>query len=92
MLFGNCGSCCFHDLSENLRAALRNLSLTLVVGETDHYIDDNLLAAERARLDGAGVKYDLDDTFHLLGYLGPTVQNAQETDRYTWYASILFTF
>jgi hypothetical protein len=41
---------------------------------------------------GTGVKYDIDDTFHLLGYFGPTVQNAEQTDRYRWYASILFTF
>jgi hypothetical protein len=41
---------------------------------------------------GAGVKYDLSDNYHLLGYIGPTVQNAAETDRYTWYASVLFTF
>jgi hypothetical protein len=40
---------------------------------------------------GAGFRYDLSDTYHVLGYVGPTVQNAAETNRYTWYASVLFT-
>jgi len=41
---------------------------------------------------GAGMKYDLSDNYHLLGYIGPTAQNAAETNRYIWYASVLFTF
>jgi hypothetical protein len=41
---------------------------------------------------GAGVKYDLNDNFHLLGYLGRGIQNAETTDRYNWYTAILFTF
>jgi hypothetical protein len=41
---------------------------------------------------GAGVRYDLSDNYHLLGYIGPTIQNADQTSRYTWYSSILFTF
>jgi len=41
---------------------------------------------------GAGFRYDLNDNFHLLGYLGRGIQNADATDRYNWYASILFTF
>ena len=41
------------------QAALRNLPLTLVVGDKDHYIDDTVLAAERARLDAAHVAYDV---------------------------------
>ena len=41
---------------------------------------------------GAGMKYDLSDNYHLLAYWGPGIENAAETDRYSWYASILFTF
>ena len=41
---------------------------------------------------GAGVRYDLNDNFHLLGYLGRGIQNADETDRLNWYSAILFTF
>jgi hypothetical protein len=60
-------------------------------GEVFHQTADT--AGGRANtLVGAGVKYDVSDNYHLLGYIGPTVQNAAETDRYTWYASVLFTF
>jgi Putative MetA-pathway of phenol degradation len=41
---------------------------------------------------GAGMKYDFGDNYHLLAYWGPGLQNAAETGRYSWYASVLFTF
>jgi len=41
---------------------------------------------------GAGMRYDFNDSYHLLAYAGPGLQNAGETDRYSWYVSILFTF
>ena len=41
---------------------------------------------------GAGLRYDLSDNCHLLAYAGPGFQNAAETGRYSWYASILLTF
>ena len=41
---------------------------------------------------GIGVRYDINDNFHLLGYLGPGLQNPSETGRYSWYASLLLTF
>ena len=40
----------------------------------------------------AGVIYDLTETYHLLGYVGRGVQNADETNQVTWYSSVLFTF
>ena len=41
---------------------------------------------------GVGVRYDLNENFHLLGYAGRGIQNADATDRFNWYTSILFTF
>ena len=41
---------------------------------------------------GFGMIYDLSEHYHLLAYAGPGLQNPSETGRYTWYASILFTF
>src|ERR1700738_1481108 len=41
---------------------------------------------------GVGLRYDLNDNYHLLGYVRRGVENANETDRYSWYASALFTF
>ena len=41
---------------------------------------------------GAGFHYDLNDTFHILGYLGRGIQNADETIRLNWYAGVLATF
>jgi hypothetical protein len=41
---------------------------------------------------GVGIRYDLSDTYHLLGYVRRGIENTNETDQYSWYASILFTF
>jgi hypothetical protein len=41
---------------------------------------------------GTGVRYDISDHLHLLGYLGRGIQNADATDRLNWYTSMLFTF
>jgi hypothetical protein len=41
---------------------------------------------------GLGFRYDLDDNYHLLGYVRRGIQNASETDQYSWYAAVLLTF
>lgn len=41
---------------------------------------------------GAGATYDFNDNYHLMASFGPGIQNAAETDRYSWYAALLFTF
>jgi Putative MetA-pathway of phenol degradation len=41
---------------------------------------------------GIGVIYDVNKTFHLLGYVRTGMQNQNETDRISWYTAILFTF
>lgn len=41
---------------------------------------------------GIGWRFDLNENYHLLGYVRRGIENANETDRYSWYASVLFTF
>jgi hypothetical protein len=41
---------------------------------------------------GTGWRYDLNDNYHLLGYVRRGIENTSETDQYSWYASVLFTF
>jgi len=41
---------------------------------------------------GIGWRYDLNDNYHLLGYVSRGIENVNETDQYSWYASVLFTF
>jgi len=40
---------------------------------------------------GAGLRYDLTENYHVLAYIGPTLQNAAATAAYSWYASFLLT-
>lgn len=41
---------------------------------------------------GAGMRYDINDNDHLVASIGPGIQNAAETNQYTWYAAFLLTF
>jgi hypothetical protein len=41
---------------------------------------------------GVGWRYDLNDNYHLLGYVRRGIENTSDTDQYSWYASVLFTF
>jgi hypothetical protein len=41
---------------------------------------------------GIGARYDINDTFHLLGYIRRGIENVDTTDQSSWYASVLFTF
>jgi hypothetical protein len=41
---------------------------------------------------GFGLRYDLTENYHLLAYAGPGLSNGADTQRYAWYASVLFTF
>lgn len=41
---------------------------------------------------GAGFSYDWSERFHLMGSMGPGIQNADATNRYFWYAALLTTF
>jgi hypothetical protein len=41
---------------------------------------------------GVGWRYDLNDNYHLLGYVRRGIENTDETDQVSWYASVLFTF
>jgi hypothetical protein len=70
----------------------RQITPTLQVGlELFHQTPDTQ-GGDATTSIGAGVRYDLNENFHLLGYLGRGIQNADSTDRYNWYTSILFTF
>jgi hypothetical protein len=41
---------------------------------------------------GVGARYDLSHKYHVLAYFAPSIQNAAESDQYSWYAALLFTF
>jgi hypothetical protein len=41
---------------------------------------------------GVGATYDLSENYHLMGWYGPGIQNAAQTDRSAWYAALLMTF
>ncbi|MGN6517588.1 MAG: transporter [Rhizomicrobium sp.] len=41
---------------------------------------------------GVGATYDLSENYHLMASFGPGIQNAAETNRYSWYAALLTTF
>ena len=41
---------------------------------------------------GFGVRFDRSDSLHFVASIGPGIQNADETNQYSAYAAVLFTF
>jgi hypothetical protein len=41
---------------------------------------------------GLGARYDLTEHYHLMASIGPGIQNAADTNQYSWYAAVLTTF
>jgi hypothetical protein len=41
---------------------------------------------------GFGATYDLTENYHLMASIGPGIENAADTNRYSWYTALLFTF
>ncbi len=39
----------------------------------------------------AGVRFDFSDHYHLLGSIGPGIQNASATNEHSWYLALLIT-
>ena len=72
-------------LAYQLRPDLQ-LGAELVYQSPDTYGMPSALSA------GAGARYDFNKTYHLLAYAGPGLRDPADTDRYSWYVSILFTF
>jgi outer membrane putative beta-barrel porin/alpha-amylase len=69
------------------RQVLPNLQLG---AELFHQSATSLMPASTSV--GMGAIYDVNKTFHLLGYLRTGIQNQNETDHVSWYTAILFTF
>ncbi len=73
-------------------ALSRNVTPNLQLGaELFHQTADVEGGADSTTL-GFGATYDLNENIHFLGWAGSGLQNAAETDRSSWYASVLFTF
>ena len=91
------GGCTFNtDSSKNsclagwvvTRKVLPNLQLGF---ELFHQTADSSGTPASSSL-GIGVTYDVNDTYHLLGYVRRGFQNANETNQVSWYAALLTTF
>lgn len=41
---------------------------------------------------GGGLRYDVNENYHLLAYASVGIQNADETNRSSWYTALLFTY
>jgi hypothetical protein len=80
------------DFCEIGLAVTRQVTPKLQLGmEIFHQTPDVQGGAASTSL-GVGARYDLNDNIHLLGYVNRGVVNVQQSDQFTWYGSVLFTF
>lgn len=62
-----------------------------VGAEIDHQTADSIGGRASTGV-GLGAVYDLNENFHLLASVGRGVQNADATNRVSWYTALLLTF
>ena len=73
-------------------AITRQVTPKLQIGiEIFHQTPDTVGSDPTTSL-GVGLRYDLNDNVHLLGYVGRGVQDVAQTNQFNWYTSVLFTF
>ncbi|MGC9954307.1 MAG: transporter [Rhizomicrobium sp.] len=73
-------------------ALTRQVSPNLRIGAEFYHQTADTRGGRASTGIGAGAVYDLSDHYHLMGSFGPSIQNAGETSRYSWYMALLFTF
>lgn len=73
-------------------AVTREVLPHLRIGAEVYYQSPNTRGGlATTEIDG-GFTYDLTDNLHLMASAGPGIENANETDRYSWYGALLVTF
>jgi hypothetical protein len=70
----------------------RKILPNLQIGAEIYHQSAEALDAKDSTGVDAGFIYDLDDHFHLMGTMGPGIQNANDANRYSWYTALLATF
>ena len=71
-----------------MRAVLPRLR----IGAEVYYQSPNTRGGLASTSIDGGFIYDLTDNLHLMASGGPGIQNANETNRYSWYGALLVTF
>jgi hypothetical protein len=81
-----------HDICQTGAVLAYQLLPKLQLGVEAYYQTADGIGTPASSSLGLGLRYDLDDTYHLLGYVRQGIQNAAATDRISWFAAVLFTF
>ena len=92
------GGCALNRRGESRNFCIAGWGLTrqllpeLQLGAELYHQTPDLRGGRAATGVGVGIRYDINDKYHLMASGGPGIQNVAETNRYSWYAAILFTF
>jgi hypothetical protein len=91
------GGCTFNEIraadfcQAGAVVAYQLLPKLQIGGELFHQTADSQGTPASTSL-GVGWRYDVTENYHLLGYVRRGIENTEDTDRYSWYTSVLFTF
>lgn len=73
-------------------AVTRKIADDLEIGAEIYHQTPDAKGARTSTSLGVGARYDLNETFHIVTSIGPGIQNARETNQWSWYSAVLFTF
>ncbi len=70
----------------------RQLSSTFQLGaEIFRQTADSVGSGDSTAI-GTGLRYDVSPLLHLMAYVNTGIQNSSDTQQYSWYSAVLFTF
>jgi hypothetical protein len=73
-------------------AVTREITHGIQLGAEAYHQSADIPGGESTSGLNAGFIYDINDNYHLMGTIGPGIQNANDTNRYSWYVALLVTF
>lgn len=73
-------------------AVTREVLPDLRLGAEVYHVTPDVHGGQASTGLGFGAVYDLTMNLHLIGSAGPGIQNAAQTNRYSWYAALMLTF
>jgi hypothetical protein len=88
---GGCTISHSHNFCEVCWAVTYQLAPSFTLGAEIYHQGADAIGGKVSTGLGIGAVYDLTENYHLMASFGPGIQNAADTNRYTWFAALLFT-
>src|ERR1700761_9431068 len=81
-----------HNFCQLGWAVTNQVTSNLQLGAEIYHATADVIGGRATTGIGAGVIYDLNENYHLMASIGPSIENADTTNQASWYVALLTTF